>query len=61
MMKTTEKTLKQLFWPIFIEYALLMLVGVADTVMLSLVSDQAVAGVGTANTYSWLARRGAPV
>lgn len=53
-MKPTEKTLKQLFWPVFIEYTLLMLVGVADTVMLSLVSDQAVAGVGTANTYLYL-------
>ena len=53
-MKTTEKTLTQLFWPVFAEYTLLMLVGVADTVMLSLVSDQAVAAVGTANTYLYL-------
>lgn len=53
-MKTVEKTLKQLFWPVLIEYTLLMLVGVADTVMLSAVSDQAVAAVGTSNTYLYL-------
>lgn len=53
-MNTTEKTLNQLFWPVFIEYTLLMLVGVADTVMLSVVSDQAVAAVGTSNTYPYL-------
>lgn len=53
-MDTTQKTLKQLFWPVFIEYTLLMLVGVADTVMLSMVSDQAVAAVGTSNTYLYL-------
>ena len=53
-MKTTEKSLNQLFGPVFIEYTLLMLVGVADTVMLSMVSDQAVAAVGTSNTYLYL-------
>lgn len=55
-MKTnaTQKSLFQLFWPVFFEYALLMLVGVMDTVMLSTVGDEAVAASGTANTYLYL-------
>ena len=53
-MDHTRKTLSQLFWPVFIEYLLLMLVGVADTVMLSFVGDKAVSGVGTSNTYLYL-------
>lgn len=53
-MEYTHKTLPQLFWPVFIEYLLLMLVGVTDTVMLSFVGDKAVSGVGTANTYLYL-------
>jgi putative MATE family efflux protein len=51
---TTEKTLLQLFLPVFFEYTLLMAVGVVDTIMLSTVSDQAVAASGTANTYLYL-------
>lgn len=50
----TGKTLSQLFWPVFFEYTLQMLVGVMDTVMLSMVSDQAVAASGTSNTYLYL-------
>jgi putative MATE family efflux protein len=51
---TSEKTLLQLFFPVFFEYTLLMMVGVIDTIMLSTVSDQAVAASGTANTYLYL-------
>lgn len=53
-MPAPRQSLWHLFWPIFFEYALLMLVGCMDTVMLSMVSDQAVAAAGTANTYLYL-------
>lgn len=53
-MDHTNKTLSQLFWPFFLEYTLLMLVGVIDVVMVSLVGDKAVAAVGTSNTYLYL-------
>lgn len=53
-MNYTKKTLSQLFWPVFAEYLLLMLVGLADTVMLSFVGDRAVSGVGASNTYLYL-------
>ena len=53
-MDHTRKSLSQLFWPVFVEYLLLMLVGVADTVMLSFVGDRAVSGVGASNTYLYL-------
>lgn len=48
-----EKPLKlfQLTWPIFLEIFLFMLMGLADTFMLSSVSDEAVSGVGTANQF----------
>ena len=50
-MNETRKTLGQLFLPIFFEILLFMLTGAIDTLMLSSVGDQAVAAVGTANTY----------
>lgn len=50
-MDNTRKSLGQLFFPIFLEILLFMLTGAIDTLMLSSVSDQAVAAVGTANAY----------
>ena len=50
-MTTENKSLRQLFFPIFLEILFTMLTGVADTLMLSSVGDQAVGAVGTANTY----------
>lgn len=44
-----------LTWPIFLEIFLFMLMGLADTFMLSAVSDDAVSGVGTANQYIYIA------
>ncbi|WP_026696086.1 MATE family efflux transporter [Peribacillus kribbensis] len=48
-----EKELKlfHLTWPIFLEVTLFMLMGIADTFMLSAISDDAVSGVGAANQY----------
>ncbi|MFE5321332.1 MATE family efflux transporter [Paenibacillus sp. NPDC056579] len=40
-----------LTWPIFLEVFLFMLMGIADTFMLSAISDNAVSGVGAANQY----------
>jgi putative MATE family efflux protein len=40
-----------LTWPIFIEVFLFMLMGIADTFMISEISDNAVSGVGAANQY----------
>lgn len=39
----------QLTWPIFLELFLFMLMGTVDTFMISIVSDDAVSGVGAAN------------
>jgi len=50
-MNENRKTLGQLAFPISLELLLLMLTGTIDTLMLSSVGDQAVAAVGTANTY----------
>ena len=50
-MNNNRKSLGQLFFPIFLEILLFMLTGAIDTLMLSSVGDQAVAAVGTANTY----------
>lgn len=50
-MNENRKTLGQLFFPICLEILLFMLTGAIDTLMLSSVGDQAVAAVGTANTY----------
>lgn len=44
-----RRSLKQLAWPIFIELALFMLMGMVDTFMLSAYSDSAVAAVGMSN------------
>lgn len=46
-----RKTLLALFIPIFFETLFLMLEGIADTLMLSSVGDDAVGAVGTANAY----------
>ncbi|WP_153722217.1 MATE family efflux transporter [Sporosarcina cascadiensis] len=48
-------SLFHLTWPIFLELFLFMLMGLADTFMLSALSDQAVSGVGTANQYIQIA------
>ena len=60
-MKTSEKesnirklTLFSLTWPIFIELSLHMLMGNADTFMLSQYDDKAVAAVGVANQITSL-------
>ncbi|AMQ06210.1 MATE family efflux transporter [Sporosarcina psychrophila] len=45
----------QLTWPIFLEVFLFMLMGIADTFMLSALSDDAVSGVGAANQYVHIA------
>lgn len=50
-----ELKLFSLTWPIFLEIFLFMLMGIADTIMLSRVSDDAVAGVGAANQYVQIA------
>ena len=50
-MEENRKSLGQLFVPICLEILLFMLTGAIDTLMLSSVGDQAVAAVGTANTY----------
>ncbi|MFF2481154.1 MATE family efflux transporter [Paenibacillus sp. NPDC058071] len=44
-----------LTWPIFLEIFLFMLMGIADTLMLSSISDNAVSGVGAANQYLHIA------
>lgn len=46
-----QKGLVELFIPMALETLFMMLTGMADTVMLSSVSDGAVGAVGTANTY----------
>ena len=46
-----NKTLFNLFGPIFCEILFLMLAGIVDTLMLSSLNDKAVGAVGTANTY----------
>ncbi|WEG12330.1 MATE family efflux transporter [Pullulanibacillus sp. KACC 23026] len=48
-MNTKDKSLFRLTWPIFIEILLQMLMGSADTLMLSHYSDSSVAAVGMAN------------
>lgn len=40
-----------LTWPIFLEISLFMMMGIADTFMLSKISNNAVSGVGAANQY----------
>lgn len=55
MGSTKEFHLFKLTWPIFLEISLFMLLGIADTFMLSAISDKAVAGVGAANNYLHIA------
>lgn len=50
-METQRRTLGQLFVPICFETLFYMLAGMVDTLMLSVVGDQVVGAVGTANTY----------
>lgn len=50
-MNTQQKSLRQLFFPIYLELLFAMLAGTVDTLMLSTVGDQAVGAVGTAHTY----------
>ncbi len=49
-----RKTLFQLSWPIYIELLFFMLMGVADTIMLSQYSDLSVAAVGNAQRITSL-------
>ncbi len=53
--KGKELHLFYLTWPIFLEIFLFMLMGIADTFMLSEISDNAVSGVGAANQYLHIA------
>ncbi|WP_245622886.1 MATE family efflux transporter [Lysinibacillus contaminans] len=50
-----QLSLFHLTWPIFLEVFLFMLMGLADTFMLSALSDDAVSGVGAANQYIHIA------
>ncbi|MEQ6354692.1 MATE family efflux transporter [Lysinibacillus sp. M3] len=53
--ETDRLSLFHLTWPIFLEVFLFMLMGLADTFMLSALSDNAVSGVGAANQYIHIA------
>ncbi|WP_407638858.1 MATE family efflux transporter [Bacillus niameyensis] len=53
--KGSELNLFHLTWPIFLEVSLFMFMGIADTLMLSALSDDAVSGVGAANQYLTIA------
>ncbi|MWC29451.1 MATE family efflux transporter [Paenibacillus sp. MMS18-CY102] len=53
--QSKELNLFLLTWPIFLEIFLFMLMGIADTFMLSDLSDNAVSGVGAANQYMMIA------
>lgn len=50
-----EFNLFKLTWPIFLEVFLFMLMGIVDTFMLSEISDNAVSGVGAANSFLHIA------
>lgn len=50
-----ELNLFLLTWPIFLELFLFMLMGSADTLMLSAVSDRAVSAVGVSNQFIFIA------
>lgn len=54
-LKGSELNLFHLTWPIFLEVFLFMFMGIADTLMLSALSDNAVSGVGAANQYITIA------
>jgi Na+-driven multidrug efflux pump len=49
MKKTVKLSLFAITWPLFIEILLFMLMGNADTLMLSQYSDNSVAAVGVSN------------
>ena len=51
MTNTTRKNIFQLFWPIFAETLLMILVGSIDTLMVSKVSDNAAGAIGTSNSF----------
>jgi putative MATE family efflux protein len=53
--QTKDLNLFFLTWPIFLEIFLFMLMGIADTFMLSAISDDAVSGVGAANQFLHIA------
>lgn len=53
--RTRELNLFLLTWPIFLEIFLFMLMGIADTFMLSALSDRAVSGVGASHQYMTIA------
>src|SRR5690625_4179952 len=53
--KNNQLSLLHLTWPIFLEVFLFMSMGIADTFMLSALSDNAVSGVGAANQYLTIA------
>ena len=54
-MKGAQLNLFHVTWPIFLEVFLFMFMGIADTLMLSALSDNAVSGVGAANQYLTIA------
>lgn len=51
---TLKLSLLAITWPIFIELFLHMIMGSTDTIMLSSISDDAVAAVGVANQLIFL-------
>lgn len=53
--ETQKVNLFRLTWPIFLELFLFSLIGIADTFMLSGVSDEAVSAVGAANQFIFIA------
>ena len=53
--QTNGFSLYYLTWPIFLELFLFMLMGIMDTFMLSVISDNAVSGVGAANQFLHIA------
>ena len=53
-MNTKDKSIFKLTWPIYLELLFFMLMGIADTLMLSQYDDLAVAAVGNANRLVFL-------
>lgn len=52
--ESSSPGLFQLTWPLFLEILLFMLMGTADTLMLSGISDDAVSAVGVVNQYLFI-------
>lgn len=48
----TDKELKDLILPLFVEQFLIMLVGIADIFTVSFVSEEAVSGVSLVNSFN---------